>query len=80
MVRILKEYHGVFLEPVKNKPHFVRLRQLDTNRTIQGMTHAKGTKISPRFLQQILERFDIPVPDFVEHLTATAKKGPQPIT
>jgi hypothetical protein len=75
-VHILKDRYSVFVEPVQNKPYYVRFRQLDTGRTIQGMTHAKGTCLSPLFLQQILERFDISVPDFIEGITE-GKKGPQ---
>jgi len=63
---------------VADKPYSVRFKQLSTGKELQGMTHAKGTAISPRFLLQILERFDITVPDFLEGLT-TAKKGPQRI-
>jgi hypothetical protein len=65
-------------EPVKDKPYYVRFKQLQTGRDVQGMTHAKGHAISPRFLLQILERFEITVPDFLEGLVAT-KKGPQPV-
>ena len=75
-VRILKDRYSVFVEPVKDKPYYVRFRQLDTGRTIQGMTHAKGTCLSPLFLLQILERFEITLPDFIEGL-AEGKKGPQ---
>jgi hypothetical protein len=75
-VRILKDRYSVFVEPVKDKPYYVRFRQLETGRTIQGMTHAKGTYLSPLFLMQILERFEITVPDFMEGLTE-GKKGPQ---
>jgi hypothetical protein len=42
------------------------------------MTHAKGTLINPRFLAQILERFNIDLPDFMEGLAST-KKGPQAV-
>ena len=77
VVRVLKDCHGVFLEPVKDKPYYVRFRQLQTGRTIQGMTHEKGPIISPIFLRQILERFEIKLPDFLEDLTATPKTGPQ---
>jgi hypothetical protein len=77
VVRVLKDYHGVFLEPVKDKPYYVRFRQLQTDRTVQGMTHAKGTKISPLFLQQILDRFEIKVPDFLESLAVVPiRKSP----
>ena len=75
-VRVLKDRYSVFAEPVKDKPYYVRFRQLDTGRTIQGMTHAKGTFLSPLFLMQILERFEITVPDFIDGL-AEGKKGPQ---
>lgn len=75
-VRILKERYSVFVEPVKDKPHYVRFRQLSSGQTIQGMTHAKGTRLSPLFLLQILERFEIAVADFEEGL-AESKKGPQ---
>jgi len=79
VVRILRDCHGVFFDPVKDKPYYVRFRQLQTGRTIQGMTHNKGTKISPCFLLQILERFEITIPDFLENLTASTKKGPQQV-
>jgi hypothetical protein len=81
VVRVLKDFHGVFLDSLSGdkRPYYVRFRQLQTNLTIQGMTHAKGTKISPRFLLQILERFEIQVPDFLEQLATTTKKGPQPV-
>jgi hypothetical protein len=46
--------------------------------SIQGMTFNKGAMIHPRFLLQILERFDILVPDFLEELSLL-KKGPQPV-
>jgi hypothetical protein len=75
-VRIFKDRYSVFQEPVKDKPWYVRFRQLSSKKTIQGMTHSKGTKISPRFLLQILERFGIGIPDFLEAI-ATAKKGPR---
>ena len=75
-VRILKDRYSVFVEPVKDKPYYVRFRQLETGRTIQGMTHAKGAFLSPLFLLQILERFEITVPDFIDGLTE-GKKGPQ---
>ena len=78
VVRILKERYSVFIEPVKDKPYYVRFRQLQTGLTIQGMTHAKGTMVNPRFLAQILERFNIDQPDFTEGLAAT-KKGPQAV-
>ena len=77
MVRLLKE-RSVFIEPVEGKPYYVRFRQLTNNRTVQGMTHNKGTTLNPRFIQQILERFEISVPDFLEALAVT-KKGPQPV-
>ena len=70
--------HGVFQDQVKDKPYYIRFKQLDSERNIQGFTHAKGTKISPRFLLQVLERFDIKLPDFLESVTAV-KKGPQPV-
>jgi hypothetical protein len=78
VVRILKDRYSVFIEPVQEKPYYVRFRQLDTGRTIQGMTHAKGTCSSPLFILQILERFDISVPDFIDDLVEI-KKGPQRI-
>jgi hypothetical protein len=77
-IRIFKDRYGIFIEPVKDRPYYVRFRQLHTGRTIQGMTHSKGTMLHPRFLLQILERFEITVPDFLEGLTAT-RKGPQPV-
>jgi len=67
-VRVFKDRYGIFIEPVPDKPYHVRFRQLQTKTKIQGMTHAKGTKISPRFLAQILDRFHIKVPDFLEGL------------
>jgi hypothetical protein len=67
VTRLLKE-RGIFPEPVDDKPYHVRFRQLQPKRAIQGMTHAKGTKISPRFLAEILDRFHIEVPDFLESL------------
>jgi hypothetical protein len=42
------------------------------------MTFNKGTMIHPRFLLQILERFEISVPDFLEGLSLM-KKGPQAV-
>jgi len=75
VVRVLKD-RSIFLEPVEGKPYYIRLKELQTGKTIQGMTHNKGTMISPRFLLQILERFDIPIPDFLEDV-ATLKRGPQ---
>jgi hypothetical protein len=73
----MKDYHGVFLEPGA-KAYLVRFKQLRTGKTIQGMTHAKGTMISPRFLEQILDRFGIDHLDFIEDLASTPK-GPQPV-
>jgi hypothetical protein len=78
VVRILKDRYGVFIEPVKDKPYYVRFRQLQTDRTIQGMTHAKKTMVNPRFLAQILDRFEISSPDFLEGL-ALSRRGPQRI-
>jgi hypothetical protein len=67
---------------VDGKPWYVRFKKLqragEPKLTIQGMTHHKGTMIHPRFLLQILERFDISVPDFLEALSLT-KKGPQAV-
>jgi hypothetical protein len=40
--------------------------------------HAKGTMIHPRFLMQILNRFDIAVADFLEEIGRT-RKGPQQV-
>lgn len=75
-IRIFKDRYGVFIEPVKDRPYYVRFRQLQTDLSIQGMTHGKGTKLNPRFILQILERFQIPIPDFLEAIV-TVKKGPQ---
>jgi hypothetical protein len=81
-IRIFKDRYSVFIEPVEGKPYYVRFRQLERpgepKRTIQGMTHNKGTMLNPRFLLQICERFEIAIPDFVEALAAT-KRGPQAV-
>jgi hypothetical protein len=77
-VRIFKDRFSVFIEPVENRPYYVRFRHLQTQKTIQGMTHNKGTKLNPRFIHQILERFEIAIPDFLEAI-ATMKKGPQAV-
>ena|SRR5436309_15993747 len=72
VIGLLKE-RSIFLEQVPNKPYYVRFKELSTGRAVQGMTHSKGTKLSPRFTLQILERFGIAIPDFLEAL-ATSKK------
>ena len=81
-VRLLKDRYSVFIEPVEGKPYYVRFRQLrsvgEPKRTIQGMTHNKGTMLNPRFILQILERFEISIPDFLEALSGI-KKGPQAV-
>lgn len=73
MVKLLKD-KSIFLEPVEGRPHYVRFKEISTGRAVQGMTHHKGTKLSPLFTLQILARFDIPVPDFLESI-ATSKKA-----
>jgi hypothetical protein len=79
-IRILKDRYAVFQEPVPGRPYYVRFKQLDTGLSVQGMTHNKGTAISPIFLLQILERFDISVPDFLESLNLEgAKKEVSPV-
>jgi hypothetical protein len=75
-VRLFKDRYSVFIEPVEGKPYYVRFKQLQTQKSVQGMTHHQGTKLSPRFLLQILERFGISVADFLEGVTLS-KKGPQ---
>ena len=75
-VRIFKDRYSVFLEPVEKKPYYVRFRQLQTTKTIQGMTHGRGTLLSPRFVMEILTRFGIEPADFLEGLVES-KKGPQ---
>jgi len=79
-VRLFKDRYSIFLEPVPGKAYSVRFKQLQRSGEpklgVQGMTHNKGTMINPRFILQILERFDISVPDFLEGL-ALVKKGPQ---
>jgi hypothetical protein len=81
-VRIFKDRYSIFHEPVEGKPYSVRFKKLqragEPKLGVQGMTFNKGTMIHPRFLLQILERFDIPVPDFLEGL-ALIKKGPQAV-
>jgi len=81
-VRLFKDRYSIFHEPVEGKPYYVRFKKLqragEPKLDIQGMTHNRGTMIHPRFLRQVLERFDISVPDFLEGL-ALMKKGPQAV-
>jgi hypothetical protein len=81
-VRLFKDRYSIFHEPVEGKPYYVRFKKLqragEPKLGVQGMTFNKGTMIHPRFLLQILQRFDISVPDFLEGLTLM-KKGPQPV-
>jgi hypothetical protein len=76
IIKILRE-SGVSIQTA-DKPYHVRFKEHTTGKELQGMTHNKGTTVSPRFLLQILERFDITIHDFLDAL-ATAKKGPQRI-
>jgi hypothetical protein len=79
-VRLLKDRYSIFHEPVDGKPYSVRFKSLqragEPKLAIQGMTFNRGTMIHPRFLLQILQRFDISIPDFLEGLSLL-KKGPQ---
>jgi len=68
VIRVLKDHYSVVCDRVENREYYLRFKQLSTGLTIQGMTHAKGALISPRFLLQILERFHISIPDFLESL------------
>jgi hypothetical protein len=77
-IRLFKDRYGIFQEPVEGRPYYLRFKELATGKEIQGMTHSKGTAISPRFILEILGRFDIKIPDFLEDLAAI-KKGPQPV-
>ncbi len=81
-VRLFKDRYSIFQEPVEGRLWYVRFKKLqragELKLAIQGMTHNKGTMIHPRFLLQILERFDISVPDFLEGLLLM-KKGPQAV-
>jgi hypothetical protein len=81
-VRLFKDRYSIFHEPVPGKAYSVRFKQLPRSGEpkvgIQGMTHNQGKMINPRFLLQILKRFDISIPDFLEGL-ATMKKGPQAV-
>jgi hypothetical protein len=81
-VRLFKDRYSIFHEPVPDRAYYIRFKKLqragEPKLTVQGMTHNKGTMIHPRFLLQILERFDISVPDFLEGLSLM-KRGPQSV-
>jgi hypothetical protein len=81
-VQLFKDRYSIFHEPVADKPYYVRFKKLsragEPKIGVQGMTHNRGTMIHPRFLLQILERFDISIPDFLEGLSLM-KKGPQAV-
>jgi hypothetical protein len=65
---------SVVQDVVPEKPYYIKFKSLSTGANIQGMTHAQGTKISPLFLKEVLERFDIGLSDFLEAM-ATSRKG-----
>lgn len=73
-VQILKDRYSIVCDSVEGRPYYVRFKSLsDEARGVQGRTHHDGTTISPIFLKQILERFDIPAADFLEGLASTKK-------
>jgi hypothetical protein len=74
--RVLKGRFSIVHDPVPEAPFYMRFKSLITGEEIQGYTHAKGTKISPIFLIQILDRFDITRSQFLEALSDDSH-GPQ---
>jgi hypothetical protein len=56
-------------DPVPGRPFILRFKSLTADEEIQGMTHGKGTQISPLFLGQILQRFEISRAQFLEALS-----------
>lgn len=67
-VRLFKDRFFVLCENVFGRPYYVRFKKLETGQSVQGFAHNKGTMLSPIFIKQILERFEIPLADFLEAL------------
>lgn len=73
-VQVLKDRYSIVCDSIEGRPYYVRFKSLqDPTRGVQGRTHHDGTAISPIFLKQILERFDIPAADFLEELAGMKK-------
>ena len=73
-VPLLKDRFSVLCENVFGRIYYVRFKILETGQSVQGFAHNRGTMISPIFLRQVLERFEIPLPDFMEALASFKKK------
>jgi hypothetical protein len=74
VVPLLRERFSVLCENVFGRPYYVRFKMLETGQSVQGFAHNKGTTLSPLFIKQILERFEIPLPDFLEAVASFKKK------
>lgn len=76
--RAMKTFH-IVSEPVPNRPYAVRYTGSPYNpasedcRSLQVTAHAKGTKLSPLVIFSVLEKFAIPVEDYLEALAASGK-------
>jgi hypothetical protein len=69
-VTLMKTSFNIFSESVPGRPNFVRLTSSPYNasdpdcRSMQVPTHARGTKVCPLVILEVLRKFDIAIPDY----------------
>ncbi len=69
----------IYSEPVPGRPYAVRYTgppynpSVEECRSLQVTAHAKGTKVSPLVVFSVLEKFSVPVEEYLEALAAQGK-------
>jgi hypothetical protein len=78
----MKLNFAIFSEPVPGKPYSVRYTgppyvQSDENcRSLQVPAHAKGTIFCPLVVFSVLDKFEIPIPEYMEAVAGQGKLIP----
>lgn len=77
--KVMKASFSIYSDPVPGKPYFVRYTGAPYDpsnedcRSIQVPTHAKGAMLCPLVIFSVLDKFEIPVEDYLEAIMGQGK-------
>jgi hypothetical protein len=77
--KVMKASFSIYSEPVPGKPYSVRYTGTPYDpsnedcRSIQIPSHAKGTMLCPLVIFSVLDKFEIPIEDYLEAMAGQGK-------